>query len=589
MLALLAVAGPFIFGLPVKGFCSGADANFALSLTKGYMGMLQAGVVCPRWLPESNDGLGSPAFLFYGRLPFFIAGVLGLGLRLGPVTALLSGFVFFRLLAFCTCRAWLRLHTSERAADCGALAFVALPFVMSMDPVTRVGFAETAATAFIPLLFLAVEKAHVKRRPWLPIAASACTYALLVFTHLPQFVLAAAVMMLYIVLRGSQRMAWVNVSGLSLGLLLSAASVGPALVLQNTISPAAWSDDPHLQLTNNLLFTTALSQQLDFSAAELELYSTWLLCAALLLIGWRKKDELPQVEQSRGRALAISLGIVLLAMTGLARPFWLAAGPLSVLQFPWRLFPSTVILATALAALWVGDERRRATICVLCSAALITGQFAFAAAGAFLSHSAFQAHHHVPGRVAGRLPVYAPYAQRNLASFARKRSLVPEYIPADARRAGWHLSPEFDQLLPGAAASFIPPPPENLAETRLPDGTIRVTGSLPHSESVLLPVFYFPDEGLVEMPDRPVVLDRSTGLAKVSLPAGRVAASLTHARLLPSIRYGQIGSTVGAGLLMLCLLLAWRGDLVHARLRANQESALPIAAPREGNITAARG
>ena len=111
---------------------------------------------------------------------------------------------------------------------------------------------------------------------------------------------------------------------------------------------------------------------------------------------------------------------------------------------------------------------------------------------------------------------------------------------------------------------------------------MRLTGWLNRPQSVTLPTFYFPDEALAERPDRAVILDKSTGLARVDLPAGHVALTLTHARPLPVEQYGQWSSALGAALFLLCLLPGWDGNRLRARLPVNAEGVLLIA-PAQGN------
>ena len=575
VLTLLAVVGPFLFGLPVPGYLSGSDGNFALDLTRGYIGSLHAGVWFPRWLPEANAGFGSPVFYFYGRLPFLVAAILGAALRLGAVTALLAGFAFFRALAFFTCRTWLRGHACPRAADCGALAFVALPFAMSLNPVTRIGYAETAATAFLPLLFLALDTAMAsRRRTVLPVAGMGLTFAALACTHLPQLLLAAAVTLVYAVARRSLAGVLTHLLGLGLGLLLAAASILPALGLRSSISASAWSDSPYLDVCQNLLFTSARFQLYGLYALDLELYSTWLLCAAVLLLclwnqagenqAGEKRDEgsWDRAPGETGRlpfALALTLVLLLLAMTGAAAPFWRHLPSLHIIQFPWRLFPSALTLTAVLLTLWVSGRERRQHLCLLVGGVLVLSQLMAAGTGAYLSDTT-AAHPRLAGRIALALPVYVPWAQRDLPGNAQKRSFVPEYLPAGARRAGWYIGPGEDQLLPGAGGASVSVLPPGLAEMREPDGALHLTGTLAEPRSLVLPTFFFPDEMTLGQSAASVRLDPATGLARIDLPAGWVEVTLNHSRPLRILRDSHLAGVLGAVLLLLCLPLAWRQE-----------------------------
>ena len=598
-LTLLAVVGPFLFGLPVPGYLSGSDGNFALDLTRGYMGSLHAGVWFPRWLPEANAGFGSPVFYFYGRLPFLVAAVLGVALRLGPVTALLAGFAFFRALAFFACRTWLRSHASPRAADCGALAFVALPFAMSLNPVTRIGYAETAATAFLPLLFLALDTAMAsRRRAVLPVVGMGLTFAALACTHLPQLLLATAVSLMYAGARRSLAGLLTHLLGLGLGLLLAAASVLPALGLRSSISASAWSDSPYLDVCKNLLFTSARFKLYGLYALDLELYSTWLLCAAVLLLclwshagvnqaGWnyagenqagRSGDRAPGENRGLPFALEITLGVVLIAMTGATALFWRHLPPLRIIQFPWRLFPSALTLTAALLTLWVSGRERRQHLCLLVGGGLVTSQLMAAGTGAYLSGTT-AAHPRLAVSIALALPMYVPWVQRDLPENAQKRSFVPEYLPAGAHRAGWHIGPSEDQLLPGAGGASVSALPPGLAETREPDGALHLTGTLAAPQSLLLPTFFFPDEMTHGQSAGSVRLDPPTGLARIDLPAGRVEVTLRHSRPLRLLHDGHLASVVGGILLLFCLPLAWREERKSAAATGLSSPGRSFSAP----------
>jgi uncharacterized membrane protein len=91
----------------------------------------RAGILYPRWMSGSFDGLGSPTFYFYPPLPFWIdalvsvltVNVLSVSYRLAVTSVLIlwaSGL---------TMRAWLLRTTGNRtAALLGALAYMAAPY-----------------------------------------------------------------------------------------------------------------------------------------------------------------------------------------------------------------------------------------------------------------------------------------------------------------------------------------------------------------------------------------------------------------------------------------------------------------------------
>ncbi len=554
LLLALTVAGPLVFGLPVLGTSGAADANFNLQIVQGYMRSLAAGHLFPRWLADGNSGLGSPVFYFYGRLPFLLAAGLAMVCHVGAVAGLLLGLGAVRLLAFFTCRAWLRRYGSAEAADCGALTFLAIPFAMTLNTIGRVGFAEATATALIPLLFLLQERetgswrARARQVAWLGLV-----YAALAATHLPQTLLAFGVAALYaLLLRG-----WVGVAaqaaGAACGLLLSGASVLPAVRMQRWITPFGWRGDPFLDIRNNFLFTLSRYRIFHLIAQECYLYSSWLLCAGILLafaFGARRSFGLEQGR--RPRAVFVALLVCLLAMTKVSWPLWVDIPPLRTLQFPWRLFPETVALSGGLVALLVGGTRRRQGVCLGLLGLLVAGQLAVPAAGAFVWLSGSPLARRVPEVVVYRLPIYAPWPAREMLAFEGMRSFPPEYIPADAHAAGWHVSEDQQMLVPGEQGRAVPSAlPASLAESQSGDGDLLLRGSLAAPGSLLLPSFFFPDERLTGTPGAAIALDGATGLTRIKLPAGAVLVRIDHRGATPSVRLGRVASGVGALVLLL--------------------------------------
>ena len=205
-------------------------------------------------------------------------------LHLSAATGLLLGLGVVRLAAFFTCRAWLRRHSGAAAADCGALAFLAIPVVMTLNTVGRIGFAEATATALIPLLFLCLDPRTMSRHAAArQIAWLGLIYAMLASTHLPQTLLAFAVASLYAFLLQGFRSLLINTAGAGCGLLLAGPSVVPAVLMQRFIISSGWRGDPYVDIRNNFLFTITRFHQWHLIAQEFYLYSSWLLCASVLL------------------------------------------------------------------------------------------------------------------------------------------------------------------------------------------------------------------------------------------------------------------------------------------------------------------
>jgi len=238
----------------------------------------RAGVLYPRWMPDSFDGLGSPAFYFYPPVPFWIdalvsvatANLLSVPYRLAVTTALIL------FVSGVTMHAWLRQTTaSATAALVGAVAYMAAPYHL-LDHYTRGAFAEFTAYALLPLVMLAIRRTVEERRWGLPLLAG--SYAALLASHLPTALLCSVTVIPAYVLfstRSPARLLRCAAGGV-LGIGLAAAYLVPALALQGWISseqlwasfyrpenwfvlvPARWGDPDTMRTITSIALALAV-------------------------------------------------------------------------------------------------------------------------------------------------------------------------------------------------------------------------------------------------------------------------------------------------------------------------------------------
>ena len=528
LLVIVSVVSPFLFGIPVLGNYMAMDANFAIQL------------------------VGSPGFYFYGRLPYLIVALFAVVLHVRSSVALALGFLLFRIFAFYSCRAWLKGHVSVLAADCGALVFVGLPYAMSYNPIGRVGFAETAATALIPLLLLQMDRSG---RSWR--AAGQCAvilavlYAALAATQLPQTLLAIASVTVYGFFRAGGRGVLVNLAGAVCGLLLSAPNILPAMSMQQLINPLAWTSSVTGDVRSQFLFSVSRYHLYHFLSQELYLYGTWFLCAAALVPFFFAPTLRARWRNPSSRAMLWSLTVCLLAMTQLFWPLWVYVPQFRALQFPWRLFPSAMAFAAGVSAYLVGRNNDVRKLCLVLVGAVIAVQGAVSIAGGWVSLS------HRPATfptvfINERLPHFVPWSQRDLPAYAVRRSCVPEYIPAAAVEAGWHLDGAQSHLL-----SATGEPPRLTVQTSLPvhvsqgpDGAFHIRGNLSTPASLRLPTFFFPDEQVLGSAGAAIKPDAGSGLTLVSLPRGPFTIQVDHERRTRSEVESYLASSAGGVMLL---------------------------------------
>lgn len=274
------------------------------------------GVIYPRWLLHSFEGLGAPTFYFYPPLAYWIAGlfaqVVDVGRALGAAAFVLlyaSGLAMY---------AWLKPRTPY--ALIGACLYMLAPYHVA-DFYVRSALAEFGAFAWLPLIALGIDR--VDRRWGPPLLAVA--YAGLLCTHLPTALLASVLMIPPLVIwRCRLEPALLVRGGLAglAGVLLAAFYLAPALTLQDQtlMQPLLWGHrfDP--------LPNSALGFFLNphpWLVITTEVGAAWALIAVVGLMA-RRTDRLWPILTLV--AVACAMGLIPL----LSLPF------LRKIQFPWR-------------------------------------------------------------------------------------------------------------------------------------------------------------------------------------------------------------------------------------------------------------
>ena len=351
VLALVLLAPSLVLGT-LSGHSSAQNLTWAAQFAE----QLRAGVVYPRWLPDSFDGLGSPAFYFYPPLPFWIDGMVDL-LTFGALPVIARLPVTWAVLLWASglaMYAWLRSETAnKRIALWGALAYMAAPYHL-YDHYTRGALAEFAAYVFLPLVLLSI------RRPvWL-----ALSYAGLLLSHLPTAMLVTIIVVIpFVLLRlRDWRALMAAAAGGSLGLGLAAIYLVPALTLQSWISAEQlWT--AFYDARRWLLFVPSRWPE-EFTMQVVVPLAIAYGIACLTVLAF-----------FRARAPAVFFALVALVclalMAGVVPWFWEV--PLfAKVQFPWRLLVAVEFaVVTALSVASV-DRLRRPGLVLLAAAAIAT-------------------------------------------------------------------------------------------------------------------------------------------------------------------------------------------------------------------------
>ena len=517
----------------VLGTLSSHSSPQNLTWAAQFADQFRAGIVYPRWLPDSFDGLGGPAFYFYPPIAFWIDALLSVvtfdelsvPYRLSLASLLLlwaSGFAM---------HCWLKAEaTSPRAALYGALAYMAAPYHL-LDHYYRGAYAEFAAYAVLPIVTLSIRRI-AERRGYGP-ALLAVAYAALLIAHLPTALLISLTALpMYVLYRGWRLGAAKPAVGFfvrcaaggALGIGLAAVYLIPALTLQGWISAEKFWP-PDYQVENWFLLAperwpppTDLMQIISWIAAA---YGIAAIGVAVVLA----RPRGPQGWRSEAAFWAFLCVVCLVLIAGLVPWFWQVPFVAKV-QFPWRLM--IVVEFSAVTALCLVPLRgARATSFIFVAATM-----ALVPAVADMAHG---------------------IVVRSYMALVRRDSPqdLKQFMPAgfsqhpDARYADLGLEPLKDV----SAISCSPAADVCRAESER-FGTMRLEVDANRPTTVVLRRFFFPAWRLD--PPRPLAPTDPLQLVSFTAEPGRHAYRLQR-QALPAEQWGWVLSGLSLAILLLAI------------------------------------
>ena len=366
----------------VIGTLTSHDSWLIGSWATQFSSLFRAGVLYPRWLPQSFDNVGAPTFYYTPPLAYwFDALVSAVSANLLPDRYRLSvSGVLLLSASGLAMHGWLKTVTSPRAALYGALAYMAAPYHL-IDHYVRGAYSEFAAYAVLPLVVLAIRQVAERRRFGFVFLAMA--YAGLSLVHLPTALLVSlTVLPMYVLYRGWQlgevRQAlgfFVRCAlGGVLGLGLAAIYLIPAVALQGWInSDHLWGHE-HFRIETWFILTLLLQDRL-FEHHFMVIVAYAVLAFGIAAVGvltMAARAGVPQGWRSEAAFWAFVCLVCLLFVTGAVPWFWQLPLVDSV-QFPFRLM--TVVEFAAITALslapWPGRSRIASALFVVAVIVLV--------------------------------------------------------------------------------------------------------------------------------------------------------------------------------------------------------------------------
>ena len=324
------------------------------TILKPFSAQFWAGEFYPRWLMDTNDGFGSPVFLFYSPLAFYIGSMFEWMAPLDPngyghVTATMTLAIFA---CGITSYRWLRAHMTPSLAQEGALIYAGFPYILTIL-YSSMGVAQLWAMVWLPLL---LEAAHdMTQKNWRAVPKFSAAYALLALTHLPTTIVFAVIPCAYVYAfapRGKY-VFYLLLSGIAalLGAAIAAIYLLPALANKPFVSSMHFLDG-QLVYSDNFYHPRAVGA---------------LLCIVLPLFGLY--TELPKAMRkhlfSPVRFWIIVSCAALFMTTPLSKPIWDHVTFLQYLQFPFRFYNAMVPGVVFIALSWLPymkKNRHRARI-----------------------------------------------------------------------------------------------------------------------------------------------------------------------------------------------------------------------------------
>lgn len=380
LLGLAVMLAPLVFP---EGTLRSYDWDLQLIWITRFHQALEAGQWWPQWLDGVDGGRGAPVFVFYPPLAYYLTS-LGMAISEDPVWALKLGLSAAAVIGYVTSLRLFNTMTDARTAAilavCAALspAWLFMAFRVHM-------LAGALALAFFPLALDGVMRIYMGRpvtpeprtlRPFggrhgLQIAGA---IGLIGWTHLPMLLMSVAALLLLLLMAWKrlqgQRLA--VLSGLALGMALSAAPMMPALLESGLVSLHALQSDA-LDWKRNFLFSQALlAEPRGFRSDHVFLSvfaAAWLLWVALAAgSAWHS----PRGKGGQKTCLFWALALFWMS-TPLAWPVYAMVPALQMLQFPWRWLPLAHLAGLVALAAGRGCMSRAGTMKLIGLALILAG------------------------------------------------------------------------------------------------------------------------------------------------------------------------------------------------------------------------
>lgn len=338
----------------------GHNTSYNMFWSYFFSDQLFSGELYPRWLLGDNNQMGSPVFYFYAPLPFYLSSIFYLPFNHEvnlDITSWISWSLF--LLSGLAFNYFIRSYVNNYLAIVFSVIYLWLPYHY-IDIEVRSAIGESFSYIWLPIILKWIGP-HQNLRHTI---YAGIAYAGLILSHVPSALLAAPVILIFMVAISTQTH-WLRsvlhagVVGL-IGCGISAFYLLPALLLQDNLIPNAWTTGSgrFYQAGNWLIGNPngipefgAMSYTILGITSIIAICSLFLAKVAIRL--QKTSHENIKLSSSLITACLFTLLFCWLMFSNASSPIWESIAILKQVQFPWRLgvvvdFCSLVITATTL-------------------------------------------------------------------------------------------------------------------------------------------------------------------------------------------------------------------------------------------------
>ncbi len=523
--------------LPLTLFDYGGDIMFQYVAIKCFASQFWAGDLYPRWCFSANAGLGSPIFVYYFPLPFYIASLfypltwLGLSLPGVYLLSLLAATIVGGLTAW----SWLSDLTTPKKALLLALVYLWLPYRMEVM-MFRAAYSELWCIAFMPLVCKYTRRLMLGEIDAVPRLALA--FALCFLSNMPAATIGVLASGGYtLLMMERRRILWLGGFALALiwGAAMSAFYLVPAILYkpyvttEGVISGArSWCND----------FLT-LDNIKNGQGNVVVVMGIMLLClVGLSVCAVLKRQKITPATWRELRSWVILAAGAYILLIPLSKPLWDHAGFIAMLAFPWRMQ-----LVVMLAAIYMAAVLLDKLVVALRTGDVLMGFFMLALLVLFV--------------ISARSPDFVTYGDKIVASqFVTQREYRSVWTDKEYIAMPYILG-RYDQL---ASIPKIQQVSGNAhgAETVWEPGHIELDINAQRPSIVRLDLQYFPMWQMQVQPENAQLLmgpEPGTGQMLVSMSPGRYHLTLsTHIMALSA---WKIGFSIVLSILTVALMLCW--------------------------------